>query len=65
MTSTVVGEERLTVNTAFVPPDVSVTVISRDPSDGSVEIISDSPTSPGTPRHVTHEIANSIFVNRP
>jgi DtxR family Mn-dependent transcriptional regulator len=46
-------------------PNVSVTVISRDPSDGSLEVVSDSPTSPATSRHVTHEIANSIFVNRP
>jgi DtxR family Mn-dependent transcriptional regulator len=43
-------------------PNVSITVLSRDPADGSLEVISDSPASP---RHVTHEVANSIFVNRP
>jgi Mn-dependent transcriptional regulator len=49
-------------------PNVSVTVVGRDPSDGSVEIISDSLASsddPLSPSHVSREVASSIFVSRP
>ncbi|HST03161.1 MAG TPA: metal-dependent transcriptional regulator, partial [Chloroflexia bacterium] len=49
-------------------PNVAVTVVGRDPSDGSVDIISDSLASsddPLSPCHVSREVAAGIFVNRP